>query len=229
MAIALVAHVAAQDKDAVTSSAVDTTGATILVVGLSRYQAGGAVTITDSKGNTYTALTAQASSNVAYSRIYYCPNPTVGSGHTFTGTGSESYFTIAAAAFSGVTTTSPFDVENGAVSPSSGAAPVISTGSVTPTNAGSLAAAVVAICDNGTTASVDSSYSISDQMVWVNNTAEGVALAWKEISAASNPQFTISGGVTDSSAVIAVFKPGAGGGGGGSTSPRTMMTMGVGH
>jgi len=101
VAIASVFSVSASSNNSksVTTSAVNTTGATFLVLGVST---AAAVSITDSFGNTYSLV--GNSSNGAY--LYSCANPTVGSGHTFTATTISStasgYPSIAAVGFSGV-------------------------------------------------------------------------------------------------------------------------------
>lgn len=89
------------------SSAADTTGANFLVV-----MSGGrsSATITDSKLNTWTGLTAQTSSD-GIGRLFYCVNPTVGAAHVFTNTAGDRA-TISVVAFSGSDAT-PFDQEGG--------------------------------------------------------------------------------------------------------------------
>ena len=109
---ALVSHVALIGNG--TTSEIDTTGATLLVVNTTAFLGGGPVpTITDSKGNTWHALT-QHSNNSYAQQLFYAWNPTVGTGHTFTGTGGFAS-TFEVAAFSGIKTTAdPFEVEAGA-------------------------------------------------------------------------------------------------------------------
>lgn len=101
MAIASVFRVAASSTNStsVTSGAVNTTGATFILLGVS---ASAAVTITDSFGNTY-ALVGNAS-NGAY--LYSCVKPIVGAGHTFTATTTSvtasGYPSISIVGFTGV-------------------------------------------------------------------------------------------------------------------------------
>lgn len=66
-----------------TTSGIDTTGAKLIVASLA-YNNGVTPTLSDSKGNTWTALTATSNGSTRSTRIYYCINPSVGSGHTFT-------------------------------------------------------------------------------------------------------------------------------------------------
>lgn len=107
-----------------TSDAIDTTGANLIVLHVSSADAN---TVTDSKSNTWTALTSKTSGSGNIGRLYYCVNPTVGSGHTFSVTSIVP--TISVLAFSGVKTSSPFDVENGSSCDSTGSC---ATGSITP-------------------------------------------------------------------------------------------------
>lgn len=80
MSWSLLASAKANGASGGTSAAIDTTGAKLLVV-----EAGfsGAVTITDSKGNTWTAG-ALFNGTTPNTQFFYCLNPVVGTGHTFT-------------------------------------------------------------------------------------------------------------------------------------------------
>lgn len=172
----------------VTTGAVDTTGANLIVISVSSYNS--AVAPTDSKGNTWTPLTDRL--NGAYhERLYYCASPTVGSGHTFTAAGAASYPTICVLAFSGAHAT-PFDQESGG-----GAASGTSSqpGSITPSEdncvlvTGVDFGAGVAASINGsfTASSVD--YDTSDHM------GGGIAYKIQTTAGAENPtwSWTISG------------------------------------
>ncbi len=106
----VVAHVQLTVGTSGTSTAIDTTGATIIfihVAGMDNY------TLSDSKGNTYLGLSPQGTN--AVSRLWFKPSPTVGSGHTFTitNTGSFTAAVVDVAAFSGVVATSPLDQSAG--------------------------------------------------------------------------------------------------------------------
>ncbi len=125
---ALLVHTAAGSTNAtdVTTSAIDTTGATWLIVVVSDVD--GTSVPTDSKSNTWVALTGQTSGGAgpASARLFYVASPTVGSGHTFSSAGNSPG--IAVLAFSGSV---------GSLSAQTGAATAptttISTGTVTPT------------------------------------------------------------------------------------------------
>jgi hypothetical protein len=124
-----------------TTDAIDTTGANLIVIGVSAYSHADAPT--DSKSNTWTALTLY-NSGTGYVRLFYCVGGTVGTGHTFTSVADYSVITVLA--FSG-SHASPYHSENGATS---GAQP----GAVVPAVNGSLI--VTAIVDAGGTTGVPS-------------------------------------------------------------------------
>src|SRR5688572_5662429 len=85
---------AADSSDNATTTAVDTTGATLLVLACTWFN-GTTVnpTVSDSKGNTWTGLTQQNNETATSIRIWYVNSatPTVGSGHTFQIDGTEIY------------------------------------------------------------------------------------------------------------------------------------------
>jgi hypothetical protein len=132
MAFAVVSHTSAQVADVLTTSAIDTTGADLLIaVGCSFSHLG---PFSDSKGNTWHALTSQQSGPPGVGAIAYAWNATVGSGHTFSygldRSSGDGFNGLAVAAFYGSQTSSdPFDVQNGS---STGSASSLATGSVTP-------------------------------------------------------------------------------------------------
>src|SRR4051812_9792279 len=84
-----------------TSGAIDTSGANFLVAVVASYSVGD-TTVTDSKSNTWTQLTARDEINTTLvrNRIWYAKNATVGSGHTFSDAVSSSFPSICVAAFS---------------------------------------------------------------------------------------------------------------------------------
>lgn len=184
----------------VTSSAMDTTGANLIVVSVATYSSLGA-NLTDSQSNTWTSLTT-ASPNRAKSRLFYCINPTTSSSHTFTFSQSGTYPSISAVAFSGV---AAYESEN--TSTQTGLSTTIQTGSVTPSKDGSLVFAG-ACTDGGIYTAVDSGFTLETSVSHVSAQHMGSASAYliQTTAAAVNPQFTNS--VSDYlSASIAVFKP----------------------
>lgn len=135
MAFVLIANTGAEssDHDSVTTPALDTTGADLIVLSVAYYQTeAGNLVVSDSKGNTWTPCTAYNSSTFAAQQFYYCRNPIVGSGHTFTQSRTASYPSLVVQAWSGVGVT-PFDQQNGAAS-SDAALSGIASGSITPSD-----------------------------------------------------------------------------------------------
>jgi len=129
MAIAFVASVTkAGPAGGGTTSAIDTTGATLLVLHVGYVTS--ALTVTDSKGNAWAPLTTRVSGSFS-TRFYACFAPIVGSGHTFTVTGASSFPAIIVTAFSGVAS---YQTESGAT----GASSPLASGSVTPAANGAL-------------------------------------------------------------------------------------------
>lgn len=206
MSYALLCHTAKGSGDGgygVTTDALDTSGCDLLVVSVSTYDlSAGRAPLTDSKGNTWTALTLRDQPSMTGVRLYYCQNPTVGSWHTFTAElAGQSYPTVCVSGWSG-SKTSPFDVENG----SNTAQP----GSITPAEDNELLIAALGFYPEGTI-SIDSSFTISDQINYVINSAMGACLAYQvqTTATARNPQFSHSTGFTQKATAIAAFKAAA--------------------
>jgi hypothetical protein len=217
MAIALVANVAsnAGTNAAVTTAGIDTTGANLIVVAVGYNTVG---TLTDSKSNTWTALTTRGSA--PGSKLYYCVPSSVGAAHTFTWT--ASFPSICVAAFSGAHAT-PFDLENGnnaGVSVTS-----IQPGSITPSEDNELV--IAGFGYNGTqTVSINGGFTISDQKPLNSGVAYGSAMAYliQTTAAAANPAWSWTG-AQNAAASIASFKAGAAA----ATKRRyTLTTLGVG-
>lgn len=206
-AFALIAQTsAAGNTNSVTTSSIDTTGANLIILGVS-YNTGATPTITDSEGNTWTALTAHALGSNGTSRIYYCYNPTVGSGHTFSNTGSSNYSVVSAQAFSGALST-PFDQENGSTNPASS---TLSPGSVTPSVDNEVVISHFMFSVAGT-ASVNGGFSTPTQADFSGGNNYGGAMAYlvQTTATAANPQWTSGGGATGLAGSNATFKAGGG-------------------
>lgn len=130
----LIAQVTLSQQNGGTSTAINTTGATLLVIGINADGGASFPTVSDSKGNTWIGLTQQASSFI-HSRIFYAENPIVGTGHTFTFTGTNVFSSMHVAAFGNILTTSPFDKQSGA---SGAAITSLQPGSILPAVNGEL-------------------------------------------------------------------------------------------
>ena len=189
-----------------TSSAIDTTGANLIVIVAARLE-GSAPTISDSASNTWSALTVRNSGNSAAVRIYYVFAPTTSATHTFTSSGANTYGSLSILAFSG-SVTSPFDAENGA-----GATTGTSraTGSVTPAEDNELFIAGIAFGVEVTGLAIDSTFIGLNHYI-AGGTSIDVGSAYKiqTTGGAENPTFSWTTS-SDNAAAIACFKAGAAG------------------
>lgn len=206
--IALVAHTAAGSTDGVnvTTPAIDTTGSTLIVIQIAQHDAHHG-TLSDSKGNTWTALTDVTGAFTIDAKLYYCTNPTVGSGHTFTITGASGTLpAIAVAAFSGTKTAStPYesDTVNG-----SGAGTSRQPGSLTPSVAKSLVVCGLPVGTAATGIGVDSGMTLLDTVLG-NSNHYGIALAYLVQAGAGtaiNPTWSWTT-TSESTANMAAFSP----------------------
>lgn len=191
--------------NSVTTSAIDTTGGTILIAGLSGYSGGSAPVLTDSKNNGWTRLSVSSVTSNLQTFIYYSSNPVVGSGHTFTESATNSFPTLSVIALSG-STGLPFDQETG--SNSTGSSASFPTGSVTPTQDNELIVTVSNYEAVGTI-SINSGFTISNQ-INAPGASYTSALAYliQTSAAAVNPTWSQSGSFAETTR-IATFKAAA--------------------
>lgn len=205
-AATLVAHavVGGGQDGTVPTPAIDTTGANFIVVGVSWYSGVTSDgTFSDSKGNTWTPLTSIANPNFK-TRFFYCFNPTVGSGHTFSYAGSFTVPFIGASAWAGIVS-SPFDDENGAFDNS---ATSISTGSVTASQDALVVTAMMTADATATAFAVDNGFTRLDDLLPVVGANVAGSHAYKLMAAGSvDPAWTVTGGgANEILAAAAVFK-----------------------
>lgn len=187
-----------------TSGAIDTTGANFIVVGLSTIVS--VSSISDSKGNTWNALTGQPGPFTdAYYQFFYAENPTVGSGHTFTVAGSNIFPSMAISAWSGGATSSSFDVENGNGVYSTS----VQTGNVTPGADNELIIAGLHFDDNSTP-TINSSFTVLDTLIHSGFGYSGNQHAYiiETTATAKNPTFSWTG-TERGTTCIATFKSAA--------------------
>lgn len=218
MALAVVvASVQALGINGGTTSGIDTSGATGLVVGIV-YQQGSTPTLSDSKGNTWTGLTAQTAGGDCFTQLYYATNPTVGTGHTFTVAGTNVASSIGILALSGANTSTFYDgTENGAGSIN---AIAIQPGSITPSQNDCVAVTVMSnYIDTGAASrSIDSGYTLHGQVGFSAGNYFPLACASliQTTASATNPTWSWAGSQRVNTS-IAAFR--SSGGGGGSSSP----------
>lgn len=204
----IVANGHAEGPSGGTTGTLNTSGATFGVAFVAEQTSPGAA-VTDSKSNTWVAGTPQTVS-APHGTIFYTINPTVGTGHTVTVSGSFS--AMAVQFHSGIATVSPLDQQNGtggAAFTSANAQP----GSITPTEDNELI-----VCGMATGASVtfsiNESMTITDDVTFAggNNYAGVAAYKYQTTAAAINPLWSFSGTIAGN-ICIASFKAGVAAGG----------------
>lgn len=204
--IALIAITHAGGINGATTGAIDTTGATTVLL-MIVWRSSPTLSISDSMtspSNTYTQRSSTGSS--FGTRIYECDQPChVGSGHTFTVAGTGGAETVFGAAWSGTKTSSAFDQENhknGALTST------WQTNSITPTLDSELIVALGNHEDASGAPTIDSGMTVIDSQVYTGGggTNAGGVVAWKQqgTAAAINPTWSdATGGF---GAAIASFK-----------------------
>lgn len=202
MAIALVAHVSAHSAAGgdITTTSIDTTGATLLVAAVSATTP----SVSDSKGNTW--ATAIAGTGVPTTTMFYVKNPTVGTGHTFTGSGTVP--AICVFAYSGTDTTADVDQSSAGANTSQATA---QPGSVTPTVNNEVIVTAFGDFSNIPNYSVDSGFTIQEHQNYTAGAAFGIAMAdlIQTTATAENPTWT-PGSTGTCTAIIATFKASGG-------------------
>lgn len=178
------------------SSSVDTTGANKIVFGVATSSAAGSISMTDSKGNTYVLLSTFPYTVPGDVQVrMYCADVstgafTVGSGHTFTFSGTASFASAGMIAFGGTDNTSCGDQQNGTFINSSVTA--ISTGNITPTTAGSAWVSVASATGSaiGNTATATFGTSTGLMLAGVSGTAYPIWMSYKLNAGTSAQQET---------------------------------------
>ena len=202
MAITVVASVTkAGAASGGTTTAIDTTGATLLVVSVGWFSTN-PITVTDSKGNTWVPLT-RAIASTTQTQLFFCLTPTVGSGHTFTVSGTTIYPAILVAAFAGVVSV---QIDTGATSTAS----PCTAGPVTPLQSGAL----VVTSRAGNAASTDSvtpgGFTLLSVAYGAGTTMRGgLGYVIQTTAAAITPTWTWTGSPSENASTTAVFLPGA--------------------
>ncbi len=186
-----------------TTAAANTTGANLIVLAV-QYLMEPTITVSDSAGNTWTALSAYGSYAESASQMYYCLNPVTSAAHTFTVSGSGSYAQISALAFSGA---GAIDQQAGYAATTIGNTSV-QPGSITPSYANELI--VSSVNNNGLY-----SISINDSFTaytynQVNNVTFGGGIAYliQTSAAAIDPTWSFAASTGYSAAAIASFRLG---------------------
>lgn len=201
MAVALVtnAKFESTNTNGGNSNTVDTTGATLLVIAL--IDVDGSTTITDSKTNSWAVARAAQGAGPSV-KLWYCKNPTVGSGHFFTAVGSGKSADLYMLAFSGTDTADDVDQSNAT---SYSFATPASPGSVTPSEDGEVL--VTGASGDSASATITGGFTIVYQtnLAGSQHFGGGVAYLIQTTATSANPAWT-TGAWTAAS--IATFKSG---------------------
>jgi hypothetical protein len=91
--ITLLSHAQAiANATSVTTGAISTTGASLIVVAVQFYSASSTPSLTDSAGNTWTLINVGSGGfAVQYNALFYCASPATSGSHTFTATASIGF------------------------------------------------------------------------------------------------------------------------------------------
>ena len=212
MAYAHIASVSAVSVagSSITTAGIDTTGADLLLAWVANETGLGGATLSDSKGNSWTALTTVTESPEE-GILYYSKPTSVGAAHTFTATAAGGAKpSIAVSSFSG-SASAPLDQQNSSSSAAAGT--TLATGSVTPTEAAELVITGWACRAQGGALSIDGGFTIGTQTDGdgVNNQTIGLAYLIQTAAAAAAPTWTSTNSVGVRISKNATFKiPSAG-------------------
>lgn len=207
---------------ATTTAGTTTASGSTFVIAVSWDQTGGTVTISDSKGNTYTGQgTAQVDGAGGYCRLYVCQNGTGGASHTATiSTTSSSYPVIHLIEITGAETASLDQIAQGAdaATPWTLTSPTLSQA----------AEVVICVCINNDTTS--GSYASSNFTVLSSETdgsnywTSAVGSLVVAATSAVTPSWTRGTG-TGAGLALATFKQSSGGGATYAPPPRQAFPM----
>lgn len=195
-----------------TTPAIITTTANLIVVNLA-IAIGATPSLSDSKSNSWTLINTAASSGAERSSLYYCLNPIVGTGHTFTLNNAVQFESMCVAAFSGVKATLALDQNHTGVQEGSGT--TVQPGSITPSVANSLIVCGLgtAFSASGAVISINGAFSpVLESVPFSAGTYYGSNLAYmiQGAAAAVNPTWTSTttlGAGNSLCSGIASFKP----------------------
>ncbi len=194
----------ADNATPVITSGVNTTGATGIVLAASYYLPNAPGAVMDSKSNIWTPLTPITNA-VNEVQLFWCPNPTTGSGHTFTlTTGTSSTGGSLAMASFALTKNVGVDQENGAGA-DSGATQ--QPGSITPSEANCVVVSAIGYYNlaDATAPLINSGFTVATNSANSSGLSVGLAYKVQTSAVAVNPTWTTVG-ILGNVAVIADFK-----------------------
>lgn len=188
-----------------TTSAVDTTGGSGIIVIMGAGASAGTLSVSDNKSNTYTAINNVVSGWQL--SMFYCAAPTVGTGHTFSpgATTPASYNgTITVFCFSGTDRIVFYDGQQN--SNFSLASTTVQPGSITPSRNGCLIVSGHSGATNGSVPTINLSFSTPFGTAAVAGTSFSAYGSYliQTAAAAINPTWTDTSGTN--LAAIASFR-----------------------
>lgn len=147
------------DSNGFTSKSYDTSGADTIYISVTT--ADGTGSLSDNKGNTWSPKTQRADSfSDRFTQVFIAKNATVGTGHTFTFSGTGNFPSILMLAYSGGNLTEPYETENFGANGFNASA---NAGSVTPAENGALIISTLQV-DDPTGIAVDSGLTIQESI-----------------------------------------------------------------
>jgi len=206
MAWSILASTSAGSSDTinVTTSAIDTSGADLIVLSVASYIVVSNPLPSDSKGNTWHPARSAFSASLSRVSLYYAYNPTVGTGHTFTCgiPATQNFPSISVVAVSGALLTDPLDQTNGGTASSS---TTVSTGNITPTQDNELIVTSVAGQADITTGTPPSGFTIQTSVTFAGGVHWSSGIATQIQTTATTIGATWTLGTGTHCAVIASF------------------------
>lgn len=205
--ITLVAHTSITPSGTTGGSSppISTASASLIVLSVSTDQSV-SFSVSDNLSNTWILVASHNDGvvNNGKGAMYYCSPCNTGLNHIFAT--SSLFSTMAITAWGDAASSAPFDVQTS----NGNSSTTIQPGPVTPSTNNSLVVSSLEVTasGNGTSASINSGFTISDQVPFTSGHNYGGATAYlvQGAAAAVNPTWTVTGGSLALSSVIAVFK-----------------------
>lgn len=208
---------AAARSGTVTTGAINTTGADLIIVGINSFEA--AVTpISDSAGNTWVNVISDISTDPAVGvYLYYCENPTTSASHTFSTSNDNGFGALSVVAVSGSAAPGTvYDTSNFFIQPNANAGTTTEQpGSISPASNNELLVLFSAIYNNSPAPSLSVDNSFAEQTAIASTSNNFGMSAWTLVQ---NPAASIDPTVTRSTGMpvggdwvaIAAFFPTSG-------------------
>lgn len=204
----------ADDGSDLTTSAIDTTGANLLIIYAAQYTNNtGSVAPTDSRGNTWHGLNDQYDGNSVQAQISYAYDHggaplSVGTANTFTLHNDFGLYkaAICAIALSGSFNGDPYD---GQQSSATNLVSTIQAGSITPGESNAIVISGVYSTYQDVALSVDGGFTLVDQARLDGSTRWGIGIAYlaEGAATAANPTWTTNTYEGGNISGMASFKP----------------------